>query len=657
MMRIEKIILKNYRQYQDDIIDLSKTNSHDLHIFIGKNGVGKTNFLNAINWCLYNDEPHLSSIKNQQPIVNKKTAIENQEDAEIKVSVELFVSDDDNKRIRFLREKIFQITDNPGRPRQIKENFKVILKDEKNNDNFIENKDEVESYVNRFVPFDIREHFFFDGEHLENYFRDTSGAKIQKEIMQISQIGTLLKMEERLTKISAELRRSVGKSEPNIDQWNHKLVENENNKGRLEKQLEDNTKQENDAQKRLTELNGEIGQIPDISELESRRTRIIADIDRKNGSIKSKIDSKNTILFEKSMPILLNKAIDQTLKMILEKKNNDELPPKADIDDLAECISKKFCKFCGRTLDEEAAYYINDLTKQISFSSKVAAEMVRNEHPLKKAKSDVSVYKDKMYEINNEIKGLNEELKLLQEDFDEVNNKYETYNKPQIKNLQAERSSLEKQLPRIIEEKGKLKQKIEQTKSEIDRLKDKLQTANVKSAKDKKIHKKSNVCQDAAKIVGTTRIELLDHVRKRIEEETNKKFNSDLIWKKETFDKVHIDSDYSVSLTDKQGTSMLGTVGKAENELLALAFTLALHEVSGFDAPLLIDTPVARVSDEQRENFGKELRKISEKKQTILLFTNDEYTDNIRNVLQSYASNIFRIEMASDELTTSMVDY
>ena len=99
---------------------------------------------------------------------------------------------------------------------------------------------------------------------------------------------------------------------------------------------------------------------------------------------------------------------------------------------------------------------------------------------------------------------------------------------------------------------------------------------------------------------------------------------------------------------------MLGTGSKAENELLALAFTLGLHKVSGFDAPILIDTPVARVSDTQRENFGKILKKISTKKQTILLFTIDEYSDNIRKVIEPVASNIFRIKMAEDEKNSTI---
>ena len=60
--------------------------------------------------------------------------------------------------------------------------------------------------------------------------------------------------------------------------------------------------------------------------------------------------------------------------------------------------------------------------------------------------------------------------------------------------------------------------------------------------------------------------------------------------------------------------------------MLALAFTLSLHKISGFDGPIIIDTPVARVSDENRQNFGVALASVSLQKQTILLFTPSEYS-------------------------------
>lgn len=74
----------------------------------------------------------------------------------------------------------------------------------------------------------------------------------------------------------------------------------------------------------------------------------------------------------------------------------------------------------------------------------------------------------------------------------------------------------------------------------------------------------------------------------------------------------------------------MGSCSAAERELLALAFTIALHRVSGHDSLLFIDTPVGRVSDDNREYFAQKLIEVSATKQLILAFTPSEYSEEIR---------------------------
>ena len=59
-MRFKSIKIKNYRQYRNLEMVFDKEKPCDIHLIVASNGVGKTNLLNAINWCLYGDEPHTS---------------------------------------------------------------------------------------------------------------------------------------------------------------------------------------------------------------------------------------------------------------------------------------------------------------------------------------------------------------------------------------------------------------------------------------------------------------------------------------------------------------------------------------------------------------------------------------------------------------------
>jgi DNA sulfur modification protein DndD len=102
------------------------------------------------------------------------------------------------------------------------------------------------------------------------------------------------------------------------------------------------------------------------------------------------------------------------------------------------------------------------------------------------------------------------------------------------------------------------------------------------------------------------------------------------------------------------GYECLGSISAAERELLALSFTLALHKVSGFDSPILIDTPVARVSDQNRENLGRVFSEVGRNRQIILLFTPAEFSEEISKILDRTASTRRILELSADERETKL---
>ena len=83
--------------------------------------------------------------------------------------------------------------------------------------------------------------------------------------------------------------------------------------------------------------------------------------------------------------------------------------------------------------------------------------------------------------------------------------------------------------------------------------------------------------------------------------------------------------------------------------MLALSFTLALHEVSGFNSLLFIDTPVARVSDVNRINFANVLCEVSMNKQIIMTFTPDEYSPEIKKIFNPAAKTKVDLQMINEK--------
>lgn len=99
---------------------------------------------------------------------------------------------------------------------------------------------------------------------------------------------------------------------------------------------------------------------------------------------------------------------------------------------------------------------------------------------------------------------------------------------------------------------------------------------------------------------------------------------------------------------DKNHNEMTGSLSATEKMALAYAFTLAIHKTSGKNCPLVIDSPLGRVSDDNRENMAKALLDVSRDKQIIMLFTPDEYSSSVQKLYQSSA-NVRELKLSSDE--------
>ena len=170
-MRIEQIEIRNFRQYRNLSFKFpSIKGQNDLHIIYAKNGVGKTNILNAITWCLYDTEMHLGDKSTSIAILN------NQQVQELRIHlpesgsvigeatvVLLFSSDDCSEKIRFQRVGKFNVTSEAVLPIGTEFSIMHLIDGEWNS---IDAEDETSSLVNKNVPEGIHEYIFFDGEHL-----------------------------------------------------------------------------------------------------------------------------------------------------------------------------------------------------------------------------------------------------------------------------------------------------------------------------------------------------------------------------------------------------------------------------------------------------------------------------------------------------------
>jgi len=647
-MRFNSIEINNFRQYKELHFKFPKYKENDLHIIIGQNGVGKTNILNAITWCLYSAEPHLGDESKSLPRLNlkaKKDAIEIGEENKV-VSVKIF-AEDDGQMITYQRKlPVKVLTDF-----ECKEEFSVTISNSSGDTKVYENED-AKIYVNKYMPEKIREYFYFDGEQLNNYFISERSSKIKESIHAISQVDMLTRISDRLGKIINKKQNEAGSKAPDIGKINKDIskiedeIENINNDiSKIEEQIYISEEIIKDNSEHLRGQDN----LPELEEKFQTLKQKLKTLEKNNSDIIDEI-----FIFIREFKIILSfyPYAKKTLDIIMEKEANNSLPPNIDRKLLAEMLAAHKCLICNRDLEPEDESKINILIEQIHVSSETSHLLLNIKSELERIVKKVKEYNitkqkliDKKKQIDFDIKETEKELQIIDIEINRFTDK------KQIIQWHTERASNEKLLKINSQKLGVTKQQLSFAQDNLENLENTLSISMSKLSECRRINQLVEFSKKAKVIIEEIEKEMMDEVKEKMQQITMQYFNN-LMWKKNTYDKIQLNDKYQLDLFHKDGYSCVGSCSAAERSLLALSFTLALHEVSGFNALLFIDTPVARVSDQNRINFAEVLNTVSINKQIIMTLSPDEYSEDIRKVFSKNASTSVQLHTFDEQVTT-----
>jgi DNA sulfur modification protein DndD len=212
-----------------------------------------------------------------------------------------------------------------------------------------------------------------------------------------------------------------------------------------------------------------------------------------------------------------------------------------------------------------------------------------------------------------------------------------------IRQFEAEVQEYLKKKTQLSEEVGKLKLMVRSTESRIAEMEKERNKELRNQTKYRELVTNLDFCETALAVATGAKEKVMEDVRREIEQQTNEHFLN-MIWKEKTYANVEIGEDYNVSVKHVSGCESIGTLSAGERQVLALSFVSALNNVSGFDAPLIIDTPLGRISSEPRIRIAKLLPSCFPNRQVILLMTDEEYTPMVRDALKDHVSKEFSIK-------------
>ena len=657
-MRIKEVNISNYRQYKNLSFSFDKLydKDHDLHIIIAQNGVGKSNFLNAITWCLYEEESHLQDKYKALPIVNLDTINSTPDKVAIIVQVEIKI--EINGEIQKISRRAFYKKNELAKNKIVKtdtefeytkKGFDPILGFEANQ---TFEDDAAKAFVNKIFPQGISEYFFFDNEQMNNYFTANAGGSIQSAINTITKVNLVQTVNGRLKSAQNEYKVDLGSGNDKIKKLQddaetaRKRYEDEN------EELGHTAQQIITAEKMKAEIEEEIKGAENLKVLELKRATLI---DKKNKLLKE-IDEKNkeidAFIVRYTTLINMYPAFKKTFKLIKKKDEDKKLPPEISMEILKRSVDKKVCQVCGMDLDEEHFKIVLEKLTRFNISSPAYELLLTIRQRVTDLIKETESYPIKRKKILSELQKLQDEYEKVDKERLEIDNEMKNVpNKEEVLQKIDKREALESQIRKLYSSKGTIQERVKRYKKEAEDADSKCDAAIQKQLKDNIKTKKLEATKRLMKYLLEAEKEIIEEIREEISKETFNNFIN-LIWKENTYSKIKIDENYNVDLIHKRGYSAIGSTSAAERALLALSFTNAIHKVSKFESPLVIDSPVGRVSDDNRRRFSETLAEVSKNKQIIMLFTPDEYSKDVSDVFDLIATKSKASMNDSEEITT-----
>jgi DNA sulfur modification protein DndD len=612
---------------------------------------------------LYGDEPSLEKTKTelQQCITNEKELTDKER---VVTRVRIWMGDKQPEYF-FRRTLCISKSSSDTHPEEHERTWRASYLEGRNWRSYSgldwRNMTQFKNLVSNILPEGIRSFFFFDGERLDDFFRKGMEHEVKKAMIKVCQIELLDRCIDHLTDRSTELRRGIKGASSEVKSINDEIEALTRSDNELRKDIEELNKKISEASNNKEDIEEKLRKcaVSDAQEFQRERDRLeieIKELDKKieNEEKEIKRHFASGIIF-----IFGFDALEKTYEMIDRRiKGVDQPPIPPDIKDkfLKDLLSRYRC-ICGTDLPEGSPQResIEKLLNSVEFSSKISDDATEGYYRIANILEKCKEFKSERNKLEREYQELREGREERDQRLKEISERLKGMPIDEIQNLEKLRDSFEDEIRKCIGERS-------QKELQLQTMEDKIKIGNMalkkeieKDKKQEKLRLKLELCDKSIEALNGIKEKVVGEIREKVEQKTKEYFLS-LIWKREAFKDIKINEDYEISVINNFGFECLGTLSAGERQVLALSFMAALSSVSGFEAPVIIDTPLGRISGEPKEKIAKSLPKYLKNSQLTLLITDQEFTSSVRNNMKERIGKEFELKYYEEEMNTEIVE-
>jgi len=622
---ISNIEIKNFRQFHNICLKFKDS----LNVIIGGNRFGKTNFLNAILWCMYGEGSIL-----QEGRESGKHFIKNERFLKEKTEVSIFMIEKDNNR----KDKLIRTEDK----------FSILV----NTAGKFEPRGETE--IRQILPENVRTFFLFKGEFLESLFKYNGETYLKETILDVSKLNKFKKIKEVLESLEEKYRKQIQKQYRNnrqieklsekIDRWSETIK-------KLRKEVQEIGQKITVNRRRFDEINKELKNFDEkrINDLLKKEEELIKEKELLNNDIKSIREKIYQIFFEDISYYFSFEATESLKSKLNELENEGLIPPPITPHLINKILEEKRC-ICGRELDQNMKKELKKLLNKVQEDTVKLQQLNKLNLSLNTSKERFSTLANKIGESLNNLVEKEGRLKKINKELQDILEKMKGVNKTSVNKLLAEKEILEEELENLESEKvNKLadiknfeiyKKSIE---IEYNKIVSKYSGTEIISKKLEYIGKLKEKIDNLSK-------SFLQGMVSSLNKQTRKIFNY-IFWDNYRFIDydIKITDNFEIEVISPEGNNMINLLSTGERKVLAMSFILTLSEFYGFDFPIIIDAPFTALQREVIIKMLDTLIKVSSKKQIIILTIPHE--KNIMDKLKKHADKVYEFEKDKNDNT------
>ena len=640
-MIINSISLENFRQFygNDNKVTFS---SETPTVIYATNGGGKSAILNAFTWAFYDSFSPSFKLKNQ--IVNKRAIAEANIKEEITATVKIIFTHNKDQYV-VIKSKTTVKTDNLNNYEN-KSGTDISMQSNPGDGDWKGVDDPIET-INRIIPKDIHNYFFFDGERMEKMVSEDNGKR--KELKNAANKLSGIEIIDRAIK---HLSSAANKFEEELSaagntELSSLLKEKKDAAGKIKlhkNRNEEIDKEQKKCDKRIKEIEQILKENKATKKLQDRRDKIQKELDEQLEPTLNAIN-KNLInhISNKGYTFFTEELLDKCNEQIEKMRKSGELPKGIKKQFVEDLLTEKQC-ICHSALIEgskEREYVIEWRAKAGLEDVEERAMKIGGQIKFFKGESNNST--DTLLDLKDKKRNLKIKMSKLEEELAEISDQLTNVTEEQLAALENKKIEFEGNKSDMLIEFNANTGRISEIEKTIKKLDEKIQRIETGQIQTKLAQKRLNSSNEAVKTLQEMLFSFQIDFKERLQKSMQDNFSQIT-----TLPYYPVISDEFVVSLLEDSTGHPHAVGESSGEaqVLSVTFVLGLVQeirshVSGEEVlasedgalPIIMDSPFGQLGTQYRTGVAEFIPSIAD--QTIILVSETQWREEVENALES----------------------